>query len=267
MTNKIGLAGDWHGSFQWTRHALHTFGVDGVKTIFHAGDFSLGWPGLWPDLINICEKICKLYDMKLYITPGNHENWEWINTREFDENGLHQMTAHTFIMQRGARMPLYFEKEDGTKDVRSLLSLGGAPSIDFDMRTPRVNWWPEEMILQSHVDEAVAGGHADIMICHDAPDGSTPAVQRIIDTPWHESIFSRKGLSYAWEGRQMMNMVYQGIKPTVFAHGHFHAADVDQDEDTLWISLGCNNQVNNIGTLDLETLQFEWTGILKELPV
>ena len=264
MTNMIGLAGDWHGSFQWTRAALRTLGDQGVKTIFHAGDFSLGWPGKWPDLINIAEKVCKQYDMKLLITPGNHENWEWINTREFNEAGLHWMTDHTAIIRRNTTIDLPYVTDEGQGWYRRVLSLGGAPSIDFSYRVPGISWWPEEMITLQEAEEAAAMEDIDIMVCHDAPDGGTYRVQSIIDTPWSQSMWSRDGLKYAKEGRELMNIAYYGAMPKVFAHGHFHEPDMRQTEDTLFISLGCNQppnnpaavmRANNLALLDLNTLE------------
>lgn len=255
--DRIGLAGDWHGQQNWMREALHTFGEEGIKCVFHLGDFALGWPGKWPMLADVAESVCKQYDMELHIVPGNHENWNWINTREFNEYRSHKMTEHTFILGRNAVMNV---------GGRKILALGGAPSIDYDTRTKNIDWWSEEMILLREAEEAARMEDVDIMLCHDSPDGGTPAVQRIIDIPWNESFFSRKGLQYAWEGRQLMNLaVYgdgtddlPGARPKVFAHGHFHVDDVSQDEDTLWLSLSCNGFVNNMGILDLKTFDFKF---------
>lgn len=246
---KIGIAGDWHGSFQWTRGGLRTLGEMGVKHVFHAGDFSIAFNHRWPDLINISESACRRYDMKLYITPGNHENWEWINEQEYDDDGLHWVSERVAICERNS----VIQVED-----RKVLSLGGATSVDRSLRVPRRSWWPEEEItagdlltLQDVMDHV---GDIDIMVCHDAPGGGTDAVQDILNIPPHLSIFPTEGIIAAGEHRKMMEAAFDIVKPKVYVHGHFHAPDMKQVGDTLFVSLGCNGQPANLGTVDLDTL-------------
>lgn len=256
MTSKIALAGDWHGELQWQKAALHTLGKLGIKNILHAGDYGLGWPKIWPDFVNSAESVLRKYDMYLWVTPGNHENWDYINSREYD-GGVHWMTKHAAILERNALIEFAY----GGDKSRLIHSLGGAPSIDFHMRTQGISWWKDEVLTYGDVIRAREIGEThdiDIMVTHDAPDGGTQAVQDIIDIPPHLSMFSVEGLRYAAEGRAMMNHAVAGIKPKVFVHGHFHAADMKQDDDTLWVSLGCNRQNNNLALLDLETLQAEF---------
>jgi Icc-related predicted phosphoesterase len=54
-----------------------------------------------------------------------------------------------------------------------------------------------------------------------------------------------------------METAFNMVQPKVFVHGHFHAPDMKQVNDTLFVSLGCNGQIANLGLLDLETLQVE----------
>jgi predicted phosphodiesterase len=249
---RVGIAGDWHGSFNWTRAGLKTLGDAGVKQVFHAGDFSIAFTGRWPDLVNICESVCKSYDMQLFITPGNHENWEWIESREYDDDGLHWVSDSVAIMRRNTIMRV----ED-----RTFLSLGGAVSVDRSMRTRGIDYFPEEEIqygdilrLEALVKEV---GDVDIMVCHDAPGGGTDAVQRILDIPPHMSIFPAEGIVASGHHRATMETAFNMVQPKVFVHGHFHAPDMKQVDDTLFVSLGCNGQPANLGLLDLETLQVE----------
>lgn len=267
--NLIGLAGDWHGNFKWTRYALHTFGQAGLKKVFHAGDFGFGWPGKWPDYANICESICKRYGMRLYVTPGNHENWEWINTRADWDDDLHWVTPHVALMRRNCRMDLYYETGDGNAAVRSLVSLGGAPSIDFDGRRERIDWWPEEMITRADLERLEADGHADVMVCHDSPawPNATPKVKRIHDIPVQASFFSAAGVRYAREGTRIMDIAYEAVRPKVFVHGHMHVADVNRtDPDEQILSLNCDGENGNLAVLDLRTLAFDFIDLLNELP-
>lgn len=262
---KIALAGDWHGDLWWQKTALHTLGRLGVKVILHAGDYGVGWPGKWPDFVNSAESVLRQYDMTLYVTPGNHENWGWINTREYDDVGFYRMTNHAILLRRNT----IFDIPYGDGEARLVHSLGGAPSIDYQHRTQGISWWEDEMLTYGDVMRARQIGEShnvDIMVTHDAPDGGTQAVQDIIDTPRHRSIWSSKGLAYAAEGRALMNHAVSGVNPKVFVHGHFHAADMSQDEGgTLWVSLGCNRQDNNLALLDLATLETEFIPLDDEM--
>lgn len=250
---KIGVAGDWHGSFQWTRGGLRTLGEMGVKEVFHAGDFSIAFTHQWPDLVNISESVCKRYGMKLYITPGNHENWAWINSREYDADGFHWVSPHVAIVKRSTIMWV---------EGRTLVSLGGAVSVDRTLRRANVDYFPEEEIQYSDLvrlqkvkdDNPVI----DIMVCHDAPGGGTNAVEQIFQIPPHKSIFPSEGIIASERHRiHMMEPAFSIVQPSVFVHGHFHAPDMKQVNDTLFMSLGCNGQRGNLGTIDLETLTGE----------
>lgn len=270
-TTKVALAGDWHGAFQWTRHALHTLGQAGIKRVFHLGDFSIGYEG-WADYVNICESILKYYDMELWVTPGNHENWDVLDAYPYLA-GQHWVSPHLVILERNARWKLPYEDEDGDIQFRSFLSLGGAQSVDFQGRTEGVDWFPNECMTLADAQRAAREGHADVMLCHDAPDGGTLRVQQILDTP--QSMWSREALRRAAVHRNLMNMaVYgcydtdgntlPGVIPKVFAHGHMHAYDVRLTDDTLFLSLGCNNQQGNLMLLDLEDLTAEELPIIRE---
>jgi Icc-related predicted phosphoesterase len=233
------------------RAAIQTFGAAGVKHVFQVGDFSLAWPGRWPMLLDILEKECKAADLECWVTPGNHDNWNWINSRPYDEAGQFRMSDRTVLLRRNARFEL---------GGRSFVSLGGAPSIDFPMRTQGIDWWDTETIRYEDVMRCREAGYADVMLCHDAPDGGTDEVQRIIDNP-DPTMWTQSGLRYAAQGRVTMNHAIAGVKPRVFAHGHFHSAGMKQVDETLFVSLGCNNQANNLALLDLDTLQVEWLPI------
>ena len=257
---KIGVAGDWHGSFDWTRGGLATLGERGIKHVFHAGDFSIAFNSTWPDLINISERVCKHYDMQLYVTPGNHENWDWIDAQEFGEDGLLWVSKRVAICARNAVIEI---------EGRKILSLGGATSVDRSLRVPHSSWWPTEEITEGDLirlqDVKNATGEIDIMVCHDAPGGGTDAVQAILNIPPHLSIFPTEGIIAAGQHRKMMEAAFEIVQPKVFVHGHFHAPDMKQVGDTLFMSMGCNNQPRNIGTIDLDDLSGEMFDVDRRL--
>ena len=79
-------------------------------------------------------------------------------------------------------------------------------------------------------------------------------------------MWTEQGLRYAREGRELMNIAFQGVKPKVFAHGHFHVWDELETEDTKFLSLNMNGAFNNMAALDCETLEHEWLELIQELP-
>lgn len=246
---KIGLAGDWHGQVTWTTTALSVFGSQGIHNVFQLGDFGLGWPGGWDNLFRHTADACTRFDVNLFIVPGNHENWDWIDELEFT-NDVARIHPRISVLGRGFRGELPYN--------RTVAALGGAPSIDYHLRTAGMSWWPTEMIKLEEAEHQASLGHADIFLAHDAPDGTTDAVERIIHDPDASKFWSSGGLAYAREGRELMNIAFQGIKPKVFAHGHYHVADEKETDETKFLSLGPNGFTHNLLALDLKTLEHEW---------
>lgn len=254
----VGLAGDWHGNTLWARSAIYTMAQHGIKRIYHLGDFGLFWPGGWGKFFNEVQGACARFDVELLITPGNHENWEQINARKPAEDGLIHLSNHIKILPRGFRW---------TDNGRTFVSLGGAPSIDFPHRLRGRSWWPEEMITLEEAEKVAEDGYADVFLAHDAPDGGTEQVQAIVNTPAHKTMWTDQGLRYAREGRELMNIALRGVKPHVFAHGHFHVGGERWNGETQFLSLNCDGWGfrDNLVALDLGTFEHRWVD-LQEIP-
>jgi hypothetical protein len=212
---KFGIAGDWHGNWRWAANGvIPALGKAGVRTIFQLGDFGI-WPGPGgEEFLGKIRKALEKYDMTLYVTLGNHEDYDQVDALEPDEQGLKWPRHNIALFPRVFHFQLNHYR---------LLSLGGAPSIDREWRTPGTEWWPQEMLTEEEVDEAIAGGQVDIMFAHDAPDNGTRAVQQVLDG--NPMGWSREALDYAALGRNRMTRAVQAIKPQVFMHGHYHVLD------------------------------------------
>lgn len=250
---KVLLAGDWHGSIRWVSSVFKWADERNIRTIYQAGDFGF-WPGATGMLyLNSVIKMCEEYKITLWVTPGNHEDYTQIADPETTDGVVppKQVVADGDGWEF-AILPRGYQWEFGGL---SWVSFGGAPSIDFDQRTEGVSWWPEEMIRVSDLIRLPFNTGTDVMICHDAPDGGTDAVQAIIDTPWDQSGWSTAGLEYAKEGRELMNKAVQIVQPKMFVHGHFHAPDMKyaEDKDCVFVSLGMDGDESNIVVFDTET--------------
>lgn len=245
----VALAGDWHGNTDWAQNALGALARLGVTRVYHLGDFGV-WPGpageRYLDRIHLT---CRRYGMDIWVTPGNHEDWDQIH--DLWRQGQSRIRPTIRVLQRG------FRWQHGGRDF---VSLGGAPSIDFEHRTEGSSWWRAEMISEREAREVAADGPADVMLAHDAPDGGTVAVETIIHTPPDRSPWSAAGLRYAAEGRELMNLAFAGVRPKVFAHGHYHATDDGTRGSTRFLSLGCDGQQGNLALLRLADLAVSWDG-------
>lgn len=210
---RIGVAGDWHGNKAWSRHVIEKLAEEGIKHVLHVGDFGF-WPGNHGrKYLYRVEKFLAIYDITLYVTLGNHE--DYIQLSRFNPHPTmegfvyNRNYPHILVAKRGARW-----EWNGV----SFMSLGGANSIDFAHRRENFTWWPGESITISDVDRALDGGYADVMISHDCPDGvNLPGTLGNKDDGWSE-----EELVYAQQSRDMLRTVVNGVKPGILFHGHYH---------------------------------------------
>lgn len=234
----VGVAGDWHGNTRWAVHALTCFHEAGVSEVWHLGDF-----GLWPKgdrYLNDVEGACARLGITILVTPGNHEDYDQLPA---GGGTAKRMRDHIIFLPRGHR----FELNGWT-----VLSFGGAPSIDFEHRVEGVSWWPAELPTEEHVDIAIAGGPCDILLAHDSSDAPhvTDPVDRILRS--NAAGWSDRGLAYARTGRERLTRLRAGVKPQILLHGHYHVAGVAQHADgSRTISLGADGTDGNLGLLEV----------------
>lgn len=256
--SEIILAGDWHGDLEWALFAIReAAGQSKALDIFHLGDFGI-WPGKrGEDFVAGVSDLLTELSMKMFVTPGNHEDYSQImdpashpedRTETYLPSWMQAFAPKIYLLRRGCRM---------IRGGRSIISLGGAPSVDFHMRVGGVSWWPEEFIRVSDLDRMIP---SDIMLAHDSPDCGTQAVQDIINTPPHLLMWREDALRYAASGREIMNEAVSLVNPRVFAHGHYHVADerFDKEQNRRYVSLNMNRDQGNLATLNLENLRVTW---------
>jgi len=249
---QVAFAGDWHGNGYWARHALHRLHAQypHVRTVFHVGDFGL-MPGHEIDgylnaVDNACARTC--ID-QILVTPGNHEHWDDLNAR-FSENPGQpvQFSERVWALPRGYRFRI---------GGRSLLSFGGAASVDFEYRVIGESWWPSEFPSREDVEHAIEGGAADILVTHETINGGTSQVEHALMANAHG--WPLAALAYSAMSRMLVTEVWEAVKPAVLVHGHMHIADqIHLPSGRQVISLGCDEQAGNIGVLDLNTLTWSW---------
>ena len=268
----VGLIGDLEGDRDWAVSRLRELGErSDVEVVYQLGDLRFGMGAHPEEYLEAIESVCAELDLRLVGINGNHEHWArldelWSEPRWQDGDGgllPLEVSDHVTLVPRGHRWEL---------GGRSFVALGGAPSVNRDLLTEGVDWWPTEVIEEAHVEQTIAGGHADIMLTHDSPGPpycTAPVAEVIRGNPWGwpETI-----LAYAQDGIDKVTRAVVGVAPRLLVHGHFHVAGEAvvrlpgaERDTTIW-SLGANQDPANVRLLDLDTLADPGSDILTELP-
>ena len=133
---KLGVAGDWHGNRAWALRCVAAFAAAGITEIYHLGDFGI-WPGpRGRDYLTGVDSALRANGMTIFITPGNHEDYDQINAVATTDRGgeigpIQWITQRIAILPRGHRW---------TRAGWSFISLGGAPSVDRWSRRAGLEW-------------------------------------------------------------------------------------------------------------------------------
>jgi len=259
----IGLVGDLEGEQDAAVRWLRVLGERGdVEIAYQLGDLRFGMGPEPEAYLAAIDSVCAEYDLRLFCINGNHENWAqldrlwgtppWIG----EDGGLRpiEVTERVSLLPRGHRWTL---------GGRSFVALGGAPSLNCHLLSEGVDWWPSEVLRDEHIDAAVAGGHAEVMLTHDSPASPycVPEVDEILrrNAGANPMGWPQSSLAYA-DGLAKVTRAVLGVKPLFLAHGHFHVAGeaVVQLPDaatatTIW-SLAARLDAGTVRVLDLDFL-------------
>jgi predicted phosphodiesterase len=188
--DRILIAGDIHNEFSELNILINKKKPD---LVICCGDF-----GYWPKASwGIPLSYIKLQGTKKVLwCDGNHEDHWSLRDRESDE-----MEPGIIYMPRGSTYTL----EDG----RTIMFMGGGYSIDKDMRTIGVNWFPEEVITQSDLYD-LPDVKVDIFITHTCP------VELLHDMMKH---YPGKGFE---PSNKALSELWKMYKPDLWFFGHWH---------------------------------------------
>lgn len=219
----IYVTGDYHGGI--AEHARFDeeewpvgYTLDRDDVVIIAGDFGLPW-----DFSEVeCEEISWLESRPwtTVFVDGNHERYDHWADRPVEPwcGGLVQRLSNGSPIRRLMRGEVY-EIEGVT-----IFTLGGATSIDKKLRTPYVDWWPQELPDQddfAHADENLEkhGWCVDHVITHACSNRMLP-----------KALFP----SYRWETpdtdplTDYLDTLESGLTFSHWYCGHYH---VDRDLD------------------------------------
>jgi hypothetical protein len=241
---RVGVAGDWHGNRTWALRCVRVLADAGVGEVYHLGDFGI-WPGpRGRDYLLDLDAALGSHTMQLFVTPGNHEDYDQIDELPALDLGheigeVQWITEHIAMLPRGHRW---------TRNGWTFVSLGVAPSIDRWSRREGLDWWEAEAITDEDVSRVVSGGPADILLAHDAPDAAlgTGSVRAVLGS--NPLGWPAHALRYAAEGRDRVTAAFLGVAPRLFLHGHYHVKDeawIDQfDHPTHVLSVDRDGSID-----------------------
>lgn len=161
----IYITGDTHGNIDFEKLDRY-FSNRYVTTkdyLIILGDVGIVWS----------EKDCFIYEytrlgLTVLFIDGNHENFELLNKFpivEYRGAKCHYIANNIYHIMRG---------EIITINKKTFFCMGGATSIDKEMRTNRVSWWTEESITNDDINRALTnlkkvGFKVDYVLSHCAP--------------------------------------------------------------------------------------------------
>lgn len=217
MTNlNFAFAGDWHGDTFWATNTIYGLGKKGVKTIYHLGDFGV-WPKGGAYIAKVCEALRK-NDMEMFVTLGNHEDYNQIKKMKADENGLLHFDSPEF-----SRLHFFPRGHVWEDSGYRFGSLGGAGSADRLLRRENISWWREERITSEDCDKLISNvadmgwDRVDILLTHEAPAGIS--LRGFSPLP---SWFTIEVQHDCWKQRMDLREAMDFVSPKINVHGHWH---------------------------------------------
>ena len=97
-----------------------------------------------------------------WFVDGNHEDFGQLAqlAAAIVPDGRNEIRPNILHLPRGYRWEWH---------GLTWLACGGGVSLDEAGRTEGIDWWPQEEITSGQEAAIIAGGHADVMVCHDCP--------------------------------------------------------------------------------------------------
>lgn len=200
----LAFLGDIHGSFMALQRAVDTAADAGAVALIQVGDF-----GFYSRSRGQLKQ-CKFSIPVLWI-DGNHEQHEII---PHSSDSLWQVHDNCVYVPRGLKVRL---------DGRDILFLGGAGSIDKDLRLrDGLHWSPLENITAEQMTRALNAGPADIVVTHTPPH---PVIRAHFD-PKQAAYFFGVPLDWKDPNAGLVEVLWDRLgRPLLFC-GHMHRSVV-----------------------------------------
>lgn len=217
---KLFITGDIHGRWgnfnQFLNTIRHRHQTKPIYVLC-CGDF-----GYWPNLPNNLDHKdygIKNHDIKVYFCDGNHDHhWELAKLKD------NEIIPNVYYKKRGSVLTL--------PDDKNVLFMGGAASIDKYLRTPGVDWFPEETICDKDLDN-LPDMNINMVVSHTCP---SELVDIMCDMGNKSKLNdpSPRALSY----------ILEKYNPECWFFGHWHTFKPGKLYNTEWRCLNMCNYSN-----------------------
>ncbi len=240
---RIAVAGDWHGNSFHADRAIRHAAEQGAEAVLHVGDFGYKFA---PSFMAHVQRALEDTGLVLGFVPGNHDDYDRLDALDADYGCTAiPMRPNVFYLPRGYRW---------TWAGVSFLALGGAHSVDRLWRA-RGEWWARETITIGEALNASLDGPADVMICHDVPDGV-----RIPCIEGNPHGFPESEIVAAQRHRELLRNVVNEVKPKHLFAGHYHCRldapliGRDYRTDVHILDMDGGSMADNLMVVDLTRL-------------
>jgi hypothetical protein len=204
--SRLAVMGDHHANKDYAVRAIRYAKEQGAEAILHLGDFAYT---MAPAFFAAVQRALEDTGLMLGWVDGNHD----CHTR------LQALVEQHGVTPIAIRPNLFYLPRTYRWEWQGVrfLALGGAHSVDRPWRRPGREWWAGETISHDEAERAMAGGPADVMICHDVPAG--------VRIPCIESNphgFPQAEIYAAEEHRARLREVVDVVQPRRLFAGHYH---------------------------------------------
>ena len=248
----ILVAGDWHGDRDWALSVIkrvpQLLAGEQTRLILQLGDFGI-WPGVeGRRYLDSVSTVLDLVGANLWFIDGNHEDFSL----------LAELASRAVPGARVAVRPNIFHLPRGHRwqwHGRTWLACGGGVSLDKAARAEGSDWWPQEEITSAQEAAMIAGGPADVMVCHDCPAGVAHAFPR------QPSWWAAADLARNQAHRERLARIVAAVRPAHLMHGHLHRAyrrSCDFGYGPVQVTgLAAEGSLRNFAVLDVASLTWK----------
>ena len=222
MTTKqdVVIFGDIHERFAHYNRMLEDLKPD---LSIACGDF-----GIWPDYMTgyvskpkSAMNLLKNSPCHTYFIDGNHENFTWLNNKVDGEFNFHNSFPNNVYN-------ITHQRRGTIKQINGLnfLFMGGAESIDKQVRVEGVSWFRDESITWAEINNTLVNVESnkiniDVIISHTAPM-EFDIVDSYLDTE---------------PSRKLLSTLLAALRPKLWFFGHFHTYKTGNHGSCKWIGL------------------------------
>ena len=210
---KIITTGDIHGRFGDLNELINKKKPD---ILINLGDNAYYWTN---DEIYGFGKI-KPGNCKVYLIPGNHENWTQIE-KYVGRRGPNpvEIEPNIFYCPIGSTLEI---------NEKRIMFIGGADSIDKHSRIIGLSWWEQEYLNTHDMNYCLQTPHKIDIICSHT-------------CPYDFNIFEKMKIQNKANDPSMyaLNQIFYQLKPSKYFFAHWHSFTQGNFFDCRWYGLNC----------------------------